>query len=163
MSTQKFSPVVRAFLFNADGQILLTKHTEKSLWALPGGHVECDETIHDAIIREIAEEFGIRARFFEIDPEEILSHKWAPLHHLPTPISIYELSYQKSDGSDASRTEYIFLMETDETIRQIQTQEIASYKWFDPDEILTMKPNIDTWDFYIEMLENIIGEENFDE
>lgn len=54
-------------------------------------------------------------------------------------------------------------METDETIRQIQTQEIASYKWFDPDEILTMKPNIDTWDFYIEMLENIIGEENFDE
>lgn len=40
---------------------------------------------------------------------------------------------------------------------KIQTEEIVEYKWFDADDIITMKPNIDTWDFIIEMLERIIG------
>ena len=40
---------------------------------------------------------------------------------------------------------------------KIQTEEISEYRWFDADDILTMKPNIDTWDFIIEMLERIIG------
>jgi hypothetical protein len=28
------------------------------------------------------------------------------------------------------------------------------------DDILTMKPNIETWDFVIEMLEKIVGEDD---
>ena len=48
-------------------------------------------------------------------------------------------------------------METKDTIKSIQTEEIADHKWFDPDEILTMKPNIETWDFIIEILEKIVG------
>lgn len=50
-------------------------------------------------------------------------------------------------------------METDDAIKTTQEAEIAEHKWFDVDEILTMKPNIDTWDFVIEMLEKIVGEE----
>ena len=53
--------------------------------------------------------------------------------------------------------EYIFLMETTDKISETQTEEIYDYKWFDPDEILAMKPNIEAWDFMIEMLEKIIG------
>ena len=53
--------------------------------------------------------------------------------------------------------EYIFLMETTEKISETQTEEIYDYKWFDPDEILAMKPNIEAWDFMIDMLEKIIG------
>ena len=47
-------------------------------------------------------------------------------------------------------------METDSEIGAIQIEEIYEYKWFDADDIITMKPNIDTWDFVIEMLENIL-------
>ena len=50
-------------------------------------------------------------------------------------------------------------METDEEIRNTQAEEIAEFSWFTPEKILSMKPNIDTWDFYIEMLEKIIGED----
>ena len=50
-------------------------------------------------------------------------------------------------------------METDGKISKIQTQEIAEYAWHDPEEILSMKPNIDTWDFTIQILEKIMGEE----
>lgn len=43
---------------------------------------------------------------------------------------------------------------------KIQTEEIFEYRWFDADDILTMKPNIETWDFIIDMLERIIGSED---
>lgn len=149
--------VVRAFLFNSDGQILLTKHKENAPWVLPGGHAENNENIHSAIMREIREEFGISARFFDIDNDEILHHKGKKLTHFPLPISIYELSYTNASGEDKSRIEYIFLMETDEAITNTQIEEIYEYKWFDPDDILMMKPNTEMWDFTIEMLEKIIG------
>ncbi len=149
--------VVRAFLFNSEGQILLTQHKPNSPWVLPGGHVENWEDIHTAMKREIHEEFGISAEFFEIDNDEILHHKGKKLKHFPLPISIYELSYTNKEGQDKSRIEYIFLMETSGNITNTQIEEIHDYKWFDPDDILTMKPNIETWDFTIEILEKIIG------
>ncbi len=49
--------VVRAFVFNPDGQILMTRHTPAAPWVLPGGHVENSESLHEAMIRELTEEF----------------------------------------------------------------------------------------------------------
>jgi hypothetical protein len=54
-------------------------------------------------------------------------------------------------------------METDGVIEKIQDTEIAEYAWMDPEKILSMKPNIDTWDFYQEILEKIIGEDELGE
>lgn len=152
-------PVVRAFLFNPDGDILLARHKPNTPWVLPGGHVEDGEALHEAMIREIEEEFQISARFFDIDHEEILSHKWKHLKMNPLPIASYDLSYTNSEGIDKSRTEYIFLSETDGEITKKQDEEIIEYAWFEPEKVLSMKPNIDTWDFYQEILEKIIGDD----
>ncbi len=152
-----FPIVVRAFLFNPLWQILLAKHTKDTPWVLPGGHLEEKENVHEAIQREILEEFWIHSHFFEIDSEETLYHKWKKLRNMPLPISIYELSYRSKEGKDKSRIEYVFLMETDETIKSTQASEIYEYEWFDADDILIMKPNIDIYDFTLEMLEKIIG------
>ena len=54
-------------------------------------------------------------------------------------------------------------METDDVITRAQESEIALYAWFSPEKILTMKPNTETWDFYIQMLEKLIGEENLED
>lgn len=156
-------PVVRAFIFDTEGQILMARHKPDTPWVLPGGHVEPGEALHEAIKREIQEEFGIQAEPFEIDREEVLTHRWRKLRSHALPIASYDIEYRNSEWKDQSRTEYIFLMETHDTIKNIQTEEISEYKWHDPEDILTMKPNIDTWDFYIEILEKIIGEENFEE
>ncbi len=154
--------VVRAFVFNPNGQILMTRHTPDALWVLPCGHVEASESLGDAMIRELHEEFGLKARFFEIDRDEILRHNGCKLKHHTLPITTYELSYTNKKWEDKSRSESIFLMETDfidvnNKNLKIQTSEIVEYRWFDADDILTMKPNIDTWDFIIEMLERIVG------
>jgi 8-oxo-dGTP diphosphatase len=149
--------VVRAFVFNPEGQVLLVHHKRDTPWTLPGGHVEWDESIHEAITRELREELSLSADFFEMDREEILSHRGKRLTHHPLPISIYDLSYSDSTGKDKSRTEYIFLMETSDMIGNIQKSEIHDYQWFDVDDILMMQPNVETWDFYQEMLEKIVG------
>lgn len=148
--------VVRAFLFNQEGNILMTRHTPHAPWVLPGGHVEVGEALHAALEREIREEFGISAAFFDIDAHEALHHRGKKLRHFPLPISIYELRYTHADGGKKHRIEHIFLMETNDTITEVQVDEIAEYQWFDPEKILSMKPNVETWDFYIEMLEKII-------
>ncbi len=51
------------------GHVLLIKRKNnpgKSLWAIPGGHVHPDETLEDAMIRELREETGIKV------PEKVL-------------------------------------------------------------------------------------------
>ncbi len=151
--------VVRAFVFDSEWRILLTQHKKNTPWVLPWGHVESWESLHDALVRELHEEFWITISFFEMDHDEILHHKWKKLHHFPLPISIYELHYQNSEWKDKSRIEYVFLTETTATITRTQTAEIAWYTWFEADDILMMKPNIETYDFIIEMLEKILGED----
>ncbi len=170
-------PVVRAFLFNSEGQILLVQHKPNTPWVLPGGHVENGESLHDAMIREIREEFSIQAQFFEVDRDEILHHRGKKLNHYSLPIAIYNLEYTNTEGKDKSRTEYIFLMETAHSPLEgsakrgvvapnnltIQTEEIHAYKWFEVEDILAFKPNIEAYDFMIEMLEKIVGEEEMGE
>ncbi len=151
--------VVRAFLFNPEGHILMARHKPGTPWVLPGGHVEDGESLHEAMIREIREEFWVSAQFFEVDRDEILHHRWKKLAHHALPIAIYDLEYMDTTWKDKSRTEYVFLMETDEDVKHIQTEEISEYAWTDVEEILAMKPNIDTYDFIIEMLEKIVGED----
>lgn len=151
--------VVRAVLWNPEGQILMARHKKDTPWVLPGGHVEEWETLNQAMIRELQEEFGLKSRFLEIDPGEVLHHKGTKLIHLPLPIAWYTLEYSDANGQDKSRHEYVFLMETDDTIKEVQIEEIAEYKWFDVDEVLEMTPNKDTYDFIIEMLEKIVGDE----
>lgn len=151
--------VVRAFVFDPEWRILLTQHKKNSPWVLPWGHVESWESIHEAVMRELREEFWITIRFFEMDQHEILHHAGKKLRHFPLPISIYELNYKNAEWKDKSRIEYIFLTETSDTITSTQEEEIAWYNWFEVDDILMMKPNTETYDFIIEMLEKILGED----
>ncbi len=158
-----FPLVARAFIFDPTGRILLTRHHKDAFWVLPGGHVENNEDPHTAIVREIREEFGIHAHFFEIDSEEVLFHKGKKLHHMPLPIAIYDLEYKNAEWKDRSRREYVFLMETDEEIQKVDSKEIFEYRWFDADDILALKVNEEIFDFTVEMLEKIIGnDEDFE-
>ncbi len=48
--------------FNRQTQILLTKRNHdpfKGKWCLPGGHIDPDENVKDAVIREVKEETGL--------------------------------------------------------------------------------------------------------
>lgn len=61
---------VGAFLVNDKGEVLLVKRSqnaknEKGTWEAPGGAVEFDETLENAIRREMKEELGIDIEILE--------------------------------------------------------------------------------------------------
>jgi ADP-ribose pyrophosphatase YjhB (NUDIX family) len=54
-----FVPGVRALIVDKSGNLLLQLRTDSGLWGLPGGSVELDETVLEALKREVAEETSL--------------------------------------------------------------------------------------------------------
>jgi ADP-ribose pyrophosphatase YjhB (NUDIX family) len=54
-----FVPGVRAVIANEIAAVLLQRRTDNSLWGLPGGSVEFDETPLEALKREVKEETSL--------------------------------------------------------------------------------------------------------
>jgi ADP-ribose pyrophosphatase YjhB (NUDIX family) len=52
---------VSAVIFDRGGRLLLLQQrSDGGQWGLPGGAVEIGESVHDAVIREVREETGLR-------------------------------------------------------------------------------------------------------
>ncbi|WP_242909341.1 NUDIX domain-containing protein [Actinomadura terrae] len=59
--------------FDDDDRVMLVDPSYKDYRDIPGGYVEHDETPHQAAVREVAEELGIRPRI-----GRLLAADWAP-------------------------------------------------------------------------------------
>jgi 8-oxo-dGTP pyrophosphatase MutT (NUDIX family) len=102
---------VRAFVFGADGHLLLVKHTYDRYWYLPGGGRKESEPAEQALARELREELGIRDARIE--------------RRLATYFSERE---GKRDTID------IFVVRAD-SVERLQRLEIAAAQWFDLDAL----------------------------
>ncbi len=154
-----FPPVVRGIVLNQNWEILMTRHRwGDGTWVFPGGHVEWGESLQDAIVRELEEEFALSISFLPFEDTDILIHQGKPLDMLPVPLASYQLSYTNKEWKDKSRTEYIFLAMAEWTVGKTQTEEIAEYQWIDPELLTEGKEK--TYDFYIQILERLLYEED---
>ncbi|MDH5506437.1 MAG: NUDIX domain-containing protein [Anaerolineae bacterium] len=53
------SPAVRAVIHDTHGQVLLIRRSDNQKWALPAGSMELDESVYNALVREVREETGL--------------------------------------------------------------------------------------------------------
>jgi 8-oxo-dGTP pyrophosphatase MutT (NUDIX family) len=51
-----------AFLFNAEGQVLLQLRADSRTWGHPGGFMELGESVEDTVRREFYEETGLNVK-----------------------------------------------------------------------------------------------------
>lgn len=55
MAIQQFNVGVKAAIVQ-DDKILIVKHATKDFWDVPGGRIDDNESMHDTLARELAEE-----------------------------------------------------------------------------------------------------------
>lgn len=137
--TEKLAPgeyllAVGCWIFNSQNQIFLTKRSpEKKFapnqWENTGGHVKSGETGADAIIRELAEEIGLR-----VAPEELLlfgrskSEKYLGLEYaIRKDVPIESIKLQPGETCEArwvSEEEFNAMIRTGELARSV-TEHLA--------------------------------------
>lgn len=110
------SPNAASVAIVREGKVLLIKRAYapyQSLWTLPGGRLEPDESIEQCAIREIAEEVGLTIRN-------------------PRPVLVQKL------GRDGDFRLAVFA--TRDFSGQIRaSDEIADHKWMDPSALIAMR------------------------
>jgi len=78
--------VVAAALVDADGRVLIAKRPlgkpMEGLWEFPGGKVDEGETPEESLIRELAEELGIKVSTACLAPFVFTSHSYDSFHLL---------------------------------------------------------------------------------
>ena len=120
------------------GRVLLHLHKKYNTWFPLGGHIEADEFPHEAAIREVSEEAGLKVTLLETEfapPIEL-----ARVERVPSPFCLlYE-----GIGSAEEFLDFIFIAVTEETDPHPSEKESRVFHWFTRDELLTgdLKPHI---------------------
>ena len=97
---------VRAIILNEINEVLLVKHTYHTEWYLPGGAVKRNETLENAIIREMEEEVGITCKTDELTYFSTYSNIY---EHKKDIITVFLIrNYKQNQSSDLEIEEYKF-------------------------------------------------------
>ena len=96
---------VAAIVENDRGEILLTRRNVepfKGQWCLPGGHIDANETVETAVIREVGEETGLdfTAKFITYLDEIAPKHNWHAVVMVFAGKGTGEISKQASEVTD---------------------------------------------------------------
>lgn len=81
MADSLFRISLKAYIENDKGEVLVVKETGRTQWDMPGGGMDYDETIQEALKRELQEETGYTGDFtYEVigaeNPHLLLRQIW---------------------------------------------------------------------------------------
>jgi 8-oxo-dGTP diphosphatase len=107
-----------ALLTDRHDRVLLVQTHHRDYWSWPGGMVDDGETPDQTVTRELAEELGL-----VVKPGALLVLEWTPIRgKRPKPL-----------------VQFIFdsgTVEDPDTVRILDTEEIADLGWFEPSEAI---------------------------
>ncbi|NIO22690.1 MAG: NUDIX domain-containing protein [Candidatus Aenigmarchaeota archaeon] len=120
MKDQKYpEPTVGAIILNNKGEVLVLKSPKWNTYTIPGGHVELNETMEDALRREVKEEIGLDVNVIR-------------MLNVSDAIRPREFNYEKH---------FIFidfLCRAKHTDVRVDKKEITDFMWVKPEKAIEM-------------------------
>lgn len=130
---------------------LMIFHKKLRLWLPAGGHVEKDELPHNAVIREVFEETGIKARI--IDNSKDLKLSETSEIQIPAPWWILHEYIPEHNGIPAHmHYDFIYRLEAHCEDCAHDEREVASAQWFTKEQLANCKTSTATRNMYFELL-----------
>lgn len=115
------APTSTALLRNTQGQLLMVRRArdpQKGMWDLPGGFIDNNETVEQALQRELQEEVGVTADTLNYFGSWVNTYVYKDVPYMTLDlIFIADLSPDKEP-------------------RVADTHEITELQWFDPQQIV---------------------------
>lgn len=133
-------------------KILVVFHNKMQKWLPAGGHMEPNEIPHEAALREVFEETGVRARIISDDYDlKITSGNEV---QIPRPYAIlYELIPESSKDVEHIHVDFIFAMEAEEKELKANLEEVSGARWMTKTQIL----NADCLESVIGFINNFLN------
>lgn len=137
-SRRLFVPGVRAVIVNDREELLLQRRTDTALWGLPGGGVELDETVFEALKREVVEETALEVT--EAEPMGLYS---GPNHRFAYPngdrVQCFALAFlirkwegsPRADGREGSAVQFFPLSRLPEDLVPLHHPTIDDYSRYE--------------------------------
>ena len=136
----------------AGNRALCVFHKKLQLWLPAGGHVEKGELPHDAVIREVFEETGVRA--YIINASEDLDLQKEREVQLPAPLFIlHEFIPAYKDKVAHMHYDFIYHMQAESDDCMLNKNECESVEWFSKEQLLTCKTTEATCKMYSLLLD----------
>lgn len=111
---------------------LLIWHNKLQKWVQPGGHVDEGELPHEAALREVAEEVGLRPRIVNCGVDLALSPTNKDESQMPTPYAFFrEVIPARKAEPEHIHMDLMYIMEHNKVLpATISERELADVAWF---------------------------------
>ncbi len=126
-------------------KILLVHHRGLGKWLPPGGHIEENETPHEAVLREVYEETGIVASPITND-EHDLELKGTKEAQIPRPYALmYQIIPKSKKDIEHIHLDMMFVLEADDSVEvKAQYKEVHDVKWVAKTDLLKYYDTFDS-------------------
>ena len=141
-SRKLIAPGVRAIITDQEGQILFIRRRDNAQWALPAGGIELDESVLDALRREVEEETGlhvVKATLIAIysEPRFSYTNMYGNEHQMLS----FEFRVDERTGTVARETEEttdlgFFPVDTLPTTSPVYLESIQDFLAYDGEVVL---------------------------
>jgi len=120
-----------AVVHDAHGRVLLVYHNKFDRWMCPGGHVEPGELPDEAVLREVLEETGLRARILPNGEFSGMGDDHAAVLHTPFCV----LDERIAPGHHHIDLVYRCIAEDEREPPRFDPGESQAVAWFSADEV----------------------------
>lgn len=132
MNDLPYRQSVYAYIVNDNNQMLLVLKKNSKMWDFPGGGIDGNETLVEALGRELFEELGVSHYSISLESELTYKYDW--------PESERRKNFKKNGTWECGQEQHFYIIKPDKNDFKIklQEEELTEFKWFDFSKIKTV-------------------------